>query len=118
MNYTAEIRVSEEDAKYFEMLCQNPNDIPRDFVPFYEEVKFENGMIACIQVVSPENPENESSWTQMVLFSPEKDKTRGIVFNQEVACSEVKETFIGEYKIDYNGNKYIVEVLIEDEVVV
>lgn len=119
MNYTTELRVSEEDAHYLEKLCREPNEeLSRDYPVFDRDVKFADGMIMAIQVISSENPENESCWVQGVLYEPVLDKARGITFNGEAACTEVKETFLGKYEIGHNGNKYIVEVLIEDEVVV
>jgi len=115
MNYSTELRVSEEDANYFGKLCQSPNaELVGNAVLFDEEVKFKNGMVGCIQVISGENPENESCWSQFILYEPVKDKARGTTFLGEVTCSEVKETFLGEYKLSYGEDEYTISVLIED----
>jgi hypothetical protein len=117
MNYNSEIRVSEEDANHFNKLCSSPNEnIPKNFVLFDEEVKFQNNFVGCVQVISPENIENETSWCQFILYEPIVDKARGTTFLQEVCFSKVGENFLGEYTLDFNGDKYILHVLIEDGV--
>ncbi len=43
---------------------------------------------------------DESSWTEAVLFNN----------GHELCCSEVYDTFIREWRLDYNDNIYIVNI--------
>lgn len=47
--------------------------------------------------------EDESSWTEAVLF----------LNGSEICCSEVSEDFVGEWELEYDGNIYKVNVVVE-----
>lgn len=80
-------------------------DTAKDGVEFDKEVTFCNGMRMAIQVCGPGNPKEESCWTQGVLFGPQ---------GNELGCTDVGESFLGEYCITFDGDDYIVNVELEN----
>lgn len=47
-----------------------------------------------------------SSWTEAVLFVPDKDG--GL---HEVACTDVRDSYAGVWELEHNGNTYVVDVV-------
>lgn len=96
------IKKKVENARDLEERVQkaHPEDHQKDAVIFDEEVTFQNGIRMAIQVCNSNDP-NESAWTQGVLFSPE---------GHELGCTDVGESFLGEYCIPYENDDYIVIV--------
>lgn len=91
MKYEAILKVKREQAEQLERLCKEPDaDSARDESLFDEEVKFNNGATMAIQVIASTEPDKESAWTQGILF--DKD-------GFELGCTDVGESFLGEYKI-------------------
>lgn len=88
-------------------LCEYDQD-PEGNIYFDEEALFPNGNRMAIQVIAgSRNPFDEwtdPAWTQGVLFSPD---------GEELGCTEVGDCFDGEYEIEYEGVKYIVDVIAE-----
>lgn len=74
----------------------------------FPKIEFENGMVGVVQVVSTTEPDKESCWTQGVLFS--KHENDDMPFLSEVTCTEVGESFLGEYCMDYDNNEYVIVV--------
>ena len=92
------------DARYDDMvrLCSEVVDgVARDAIEFDEEMKFPNGFFMVIQVCASGTPTTEPAWTQGVLFDG-----RG----NELGCTEVGESFGGEYCITKGSVDYIVTV--------
>ena len=79
-------------------------DIGKDEKIFDESVTFDDGKIMDIQVIAP--IENESCWTQGVLYEKEVEGS----FLIEVACTDVGESILGEFHVLHEGNEYICEV--------
>jgi hypothetical protein len=103
MIYKKKLLVDKDLLNQLEQLCKYPNeDMLRDQAVFDKEVIFDNGMRFAIQVISSIIPKEESCWTQGVLFCEE---------GSELGCTTVGESFEGEYRIDYLGDSYIVEVI-------
>ncbi len=103
MNYFGVILVEKNMAKEMECLCRNLNqDVKSDGTEFDKEYVFENGMRMSIQVCPAKNA---TCWTQGVLFTPD---------GYEVGCTDVGETFLGEYIVFDEENKYSVEVISKD----
>lgn len=73
-------------------------------VIFDNEVVFPNGFRMAIQVIAAET-EGETAWTQGVLFDED---------GNELGCTDVGESFLGEYCVNYDGTEYIVNVLDSD----
>ena len=66
-------------------------------------VKFPDGMVMDIKCCGCQN---ENSWTEAVLFIP--NKNGGLI---EVCCSEVDESYLGEWELEFDGDSYVVEVV-------
>ena len=102
MKFSETLYVETFISQEMERICQQPDSsIKKDGVEFDEEVEFQDGRRMVIQVCSTTNPSKESCWTQGVLFS--KD-------GYELACTDVGESFLGEYHIYYDECEYIVTV--------
>jgi rubredoxin len=103
MKHTRTLTVSVEDAMYYGHLCDNPTDEePKDRAIFDEEVTFPGGMRFAIQVVTTLDPtDGYAAWTQGVLFTEN---------GCEITCTEVGESFLGEYTIPDGDDVYEVTV--------
>ena len=108
MRYEAILRVQKDTAELMEKWCREPPmDCGRGETVFDEEVKFANGNRMAIQVIASENPNEESCWTQGVVFDKE---------GNELGFTEVGDSFVGRYQVwDRYKNGAAVEV--EDEYV-
>jgi len=103
MKHQKSLKVSVEKAQQMAWFCQFPNEeIERDEPVFDQTVTFDDGRRVVIQVVASTQPEEESCWTQGVLFGPE---------GTELAVTEPGEDFLGEYCLFYEGDEY--EVVVE-----
>ncbi len=105
MQYQGTLLVDVEEAEELEKFCQSPPGVDNCYGKgrplFDEEYTFPNGMRVAIQVVPSENPNEESCWTQGVLFSPE-----GV----ELSCTDVGESFLGDYHLPNGEDEYLVTV--------
>lgn len=87
-----------------ERLCREADSSAKKDAPeFDEEVTFPDGRRVAIQVVGPLDPAREPCWTQGVLFG--KDGT-------ELDCTDVGDSFEGEYYLSHGDTAYLVEVVI------
>ena len=96
-------------AAEMERIVHSPDSSIRgDGTEFDKEVVFDNGMRMAIQVCSSNDPSSEPCWTQGVLFTQD---------GREIGCTDVGESFLGEYHIFYLEDEYVVsvEVLSESE---
>ena len=109
MRYSQKLEVDAATAKRLEKLCRKPSkDVVKDTAIFDQEVLFpEQGRMVCIQVVSTTEPAKESCWTQGVLFKKHSDGVSWV----EISCTEVGESFLGEYHLSDNDNEFAVEVV-------
>ncbi len=82
-------------------------------VEYCEDVLFDDGRFMTIQVCASENPSEESCWTQGVLYERSGNDP---VVAYELTCTDVGDSFLGEYHLDYDGNEYIVEVVKEKKI--
>jgi hypothetical protein len=97
--------VKKQLADKLEKFCQEPpSDCGRGEVVYDEEVKFLNGYRMAIQVVASENPDEEECWTQGVVFDS---------FGNELGCTDVGESFLGEYHVGVQRDEYVTSVQIE-----
>ena len=103
MKYIGTMVVDKATAEDMEAICANPSDsVRKNGVEFDREHIFANGMRLAVQVCASSTPTVESCWTQGVLFTPE---------GTELGCTDVGETFLGEYTITDNGDEYTVNVV-------
>lgn len=85
-----------------ETLCSGPAvGCGRDETVFDMTVGFDDGCRMAIQVVAPSDVESESCWTQGVLFDPD---------GHEIGCTDVGDTFAGEYRVETQDGFYTVAV--------
>lgn len=90
--------VSDVWARSLDFICQFAcPDVAKDGIEFDREVEFDNGVRMAVQVCGPGDPAAEPCWTQGVLFDPD---------GSELGCTDVGESFLGEYTIDWNGDTY------------
>lgn len=104
MKFKQELHVGKELGEEMERICREPDSsVKGDGVEFDEEVTFPNGNRMAIQVCASGDPEEEPCWTQGVLFGPE---------GTELGCTDVGESFEGEYHIWHNDDEYVCEVIV------
>lgn len=75
-------------------------DCGRDETFYEQEICFSDGKRMLVQAIACSEPA-EGGWTQGVLFEP--DET-GLL--HEVGCTDVGESFDGEYTVDHGGVSY------------
>ena len=81
---------------------QYPNIINRKgYAIFDEEVVFDDGYRAVIQVIPPTDEDSSTAWCQGVLFNPG---------GGEVFCTVPCEDLKGEWHLYCGGDEYIVNV--------
>lgn len=78
-------------------------DVKKCGTEFDEEVTFPDGARMAIQVCGPSDPEEESCWTQGVVF--DKD-------GNELGCTPACDRLDGSYGVDTNEASYWVHVII------
>lgn len=100
MTHRKTIQVRKLLAGIMEELCQAAPSEGRD-IEFDESVRFDNGMVMDVQVC---HGGDDSYWTQGVLYKPSE------TYLIEVACTDVGESFVGEYHVWYNNDEYVVNV--------
>jgi len=108
VKYYEKLIVSLETAELMGKWCQEPpGDCGRGEAVFDEEVVFSNGNRMAIQVIASEEPNEEECWTQGVVFDPK---------GNELGCTDVGESFMGEYHVYDGEDEYVCEVItLEDQ---
>ena len=93
MRHEATLTVPRAIADEMDRLCR---EAPKENLGkrhlFDEEVHFPNGMMMVIQVIPCDE---ESAWTQGVLYEPAADPSKGFC---EVSCSEVGDALTQEFE--------------------
>lgn len=107
--YKKKLIVEPHVADVMEELCRTAPSVSRD-IEFDQGVKFDNGLLMDIQVCSGND---DSYWTQGVLYKSVFAKTIAGTAGRyyEIACTDVGESFLGEYHVWYEDNEYVVEVI-------
>lgn len=106
MKYEIYLLVDEAVAVEMERIVQQPDSSVRgDGVEFDQEVVFDNGVRMAIQVCASGDPCNEPCWTQGVLFTSD---------GTEIGCTDVGESFLGEYNVASDNDEYIVHVIMKE----
>lgn len=99
------LKVDNDTAEKMERLCIKPDgNISHKENPFDEEYVFPDGCRMAIQVCSCHDTAKDPCWTQGVLFTED---------GFEVGCTDVGDSFLGEYIVYYNHNEY--QVMVEPE---
>jgi hypothetical protein len=117
MKYQGTIEVDKAVADDMEKLCQEPDDkVGKCEAVFDEEYDFGNGMVMAVQVCATTRPREESCWTQGVLFAkgepvPRDDGGPEGHMLHEITCTDVGESFLGEYCIFDGDDEYTVTVV-------
>lgn len=106
MRYEGSIFADPDEYEKLEQLCRNPDaSQPHCTAIFDKEYPFDNGFRMAVQVCTTTQPSEESCWTQGVLFDSA---------GNELATTDVGESFGGEYHIWYGGDEYVVNILRND----
>lgn len=102
------------DADEFQLMerlvTKRGSDYPKDRCVFDKSVAFPLGISMAIQVITTLTPKEDTCWTQGVLFEQER-KPDGSELWHEVGCTDVGESFGGDYTVEYDGNEYTVTVI-------
>lgn len=108
LSFHGVLKVAKDRAEDLERWCNEPpgrDNCGRKDEPLYdEEFTFADGIRMAVQVCPSTNPDEEECWTQGVLFTPD-----GV----ELGCTDVGESFVGDYEIEHNGRWYCVEVQVD-----
>jgi len=99
MRYHQKLAVENYIVDTMEMLCDTSDAEGAD-IEFDQSVDFGNGYIMDIQVCK-----GDGYWTQGVLYR----KSDNVYI--EVACTDVGESFEGEYCVQYGDNEYVGEIV-------
>lgn len=102
MRYHQKLAVENYVVDTMEMLCNTPNAEGAD-IEFNQSVDFGNGYIMDIQVCHGD----EGYWTQGVLYRQSGEDNLYI----EVACTDVGDSFEGEYCVQYGDHEYVGEIV-------
>lgn len=107
MRYHQKLEVVGAIVDAMEELCRGDSGEGRD-IEFDQSVDFGNGYIMDIQVCQGD----DGYWTQGVLYRKAIGRpiSVGPIYN-EVACTDVGESFEGEYCVFYDGNEYVGEIV-------
>lgn len=100
MRYHQKLAVENYVVDTMQMLCNTPNAEGAD-IEFDQSVDFGNGYIMDIQVCQGD----DGYWTQGVLYRKSDD------VYIEVTCTDVGESFEGEYCVQYGDNEYVGEIV-------
>ena len=102
MKYEGVMFVDAALADEMERICREPDaTVKKKGTEFDREYRFENGMRMAVQVCPSSTPAEESCWTQGVLFTTD---------GNEVGCTDVGESFLGEYNVSHGDDEYEVVV--------
>ena len=104
MRYEQTMQVMASEGRQLEQACREPlTDCGRDETIFDQEVEFVNDTRMAIQVIAAGADSGESAWTQGVIFDED---------GEELGCTEVKDTFAGEYCVTVDGDTYVCNVVL------
>lgn len=104
--------VSRKEAKEMEKFCRKApgwdncdgKDVPLFDMEYYFDTGYgTDGMRMAIQVCPSTEPDDEPCWTQGVLFA---------IDGTEMGCTDVGESFLGEYSVEDGEDEYVVDVRI------
>lgn len=103
MKHTRTVTVPVYKAEELTRMCNEPDaDNGRDEIVFDHEVNFPGGIRFAVQVIASTEPAEEPCWTQGVLF---------VAHGNEIGCTEVGDSFLGEYTIHDENDGYEVVVV-------
>ena len=113
--YKETIKISKKRADWISHCLSNVELSEDDTIA--ESAYFENGMVMDIKCCGAQD---ETAWTEAVLLIPNtglgqrrKDEPGSCVYG-ECGCSDVNDEFVGEWKLEHNGDTYIAEVIVEE----
>jgi hypothetical protein len=102
MKYKGIIKINSEKLEQLEKLCVEPDSsVERDSTVFDEKYHFPNDKRMAVQICSTNSPSEYPCWTQGVLFSKN---------GHELGCTDVGESFAGEYIVFDEKDEYQVTV--------
>lgn len=103
MNYNATIELFPETAERVQRALDNTERLEPG-ASIIHCATFDNGMVMDIKCVGAETGD-EGAWTEAVLMKPDEKGNLS-----EVAGSQVSDDYLGEWKLEYEGDTYTAEV--------
>ena len=103
MNYNATIELFPATAERVQRALDNTERLDPG-ASIIRSATFDNGMVMDVKCVGAES-EDEGAWTEAVLMKPDEKGNLS-----EVAGSQVSDDYLGEWKLEYKGDTYAVEV--------
>lgn len=108
MNYNATIELFPETAERVQRAIDNTERLePGESIIRF--ATFDNGMVMDVKCVGAESGD-EGAWTEAVLMKPDEKGNLS-----EVAGSQVSDDYLGEWKLEYKGDTYAVEVKVNPD---
>lgn len=108
MNYNATIELFPATAERVQRALDNTERLDPG-ASIIRSATFENGMVMDVKCVGAES-EDEGAWTEAVLMKPDEKGNLS-----EVAGSQVSDDYLGEWKLEYKGDTYAVEVKVNPD---
>lgn len=103
MNYNATIELFPETAERVQRALDNTERLDPG-ASIISTATFLNGMVMDVKCVGAESVD-EGAWTEAVLMKPDEKGNLS-----EVAGSQVSDDYLGEWKLEYEGDTYTAEV--------
>lgn len=108
MNYNATIELFPETAKRIQRALDNTERLDPG-ASIISCATFLNGMVMDVKCVGAESAD-EGAWTEAVLMKPDEKGNLS-----EVTGSRVSDDYLGEWKLEYEGDTYAVDVKVNPD---
>lgn len=108
MNYSATIELFPATAERVQRALDNTERLDPG-ASIIRSATFDNGMVMDVKCVCAES-EDEGAWTEAVLMKPDEKGNLS-----EVTGSQVSDDYLGEWKLEYKGDTYAVEVKVNPD---
>lgn len=108
MNYNATIELFPATAERIQRALDNTERLDPG-ASMIRSATFDNGMVMDVKCVGAES-EEEGAWTEAVLMKPDEKGNLS-----EVAGGQVSDDYLGEWKLEYKGDTYTVDVKVNPD---
>jgi hypothetical protein len=108
MTYNATIELFPASAERIQRALDNTERLDPGASIIYSAT-FDNGMVMDVKCVGAESVD-EGAWTEAVLMKPDEKGNLS-----EVTGSRVSDDYLGEWKLEYKGDTYTVEVKVNKD---
>lgn len=108
MNYNATIELFPETAERVQRALDNTERLDPG-ASIISTATFLNGMVMDVKCVGAESVD-EGAWTEAILMKPDEKGNLS-----EVAGSQVSDDYLGEWKLEYEGDTYTADVKVNPD---